>query len=70
MTNAHKILVGNSEGYRSLGRPRCKWEENSQIDLREMTLGVWIGVIWLRIGIRDAAGNILLNNTWKDVGKS
>jgi hypothetical protein len=43
---------------------------NSQIDLREMTLGVWIGVIWLRIGIRDAAGNILLKNTWKDVGKS
>jgi hypothetical protein len=32
MKNAHKILV--TEGKRSLGKLRCKWEENIRIDLK------------------------------------
>jgi hypothetical protein len=31
--NAHKILVGKSEGKRPLGRPRRRWVNNITIDL-------------------------------------
>jgi hypothetical protein len=33
--NRYKILVGNSEGLRSLERPRHRWEDNIRMDLRE-----------------------------------
>jgi hypothetical protein len=33
---AYNILVGRPEGRRSLGRPRCRWEDNSRMDLREI----------------------------------
>jgi hypothetical protein len=38
------ILVGRPEGTRPLGRPRCIWEDNIKMDLREMGFGVvdWI----------------------------
>jgi hypothetical protein len=29
-------LVGRPEGKRPLGRPRCKWEDNNKMDLREV----------------------------------
>jgi hypothetical protein len=38
--NAYRILVGKSEGKRPLGRPRCRWVDNIQTDLREI---VWMG---------------------------
>jgi hypothetical protein len=34
--NAYKVLVGKPEGKRSLGRPRCRWEDSIKIDLREI----------------------------------
>jgi hypothetical protein len=34
--NAYRILVGKPEGKRSLGRPRRRWEENIEIDLRQV----------------------------------
>jgi hypothetical protein len=37
--NAYKILVGKPEGKRPLERPRCKWEDNIKMDLKD-------GVIW------------------------
>jgi hypothetical protein len=46
MRNTYKILVGTPEGMRPLRRPRCKWEDNIRMDLRE----VWTGFIWLRTG--------------------
>jgi hypothetical protein len=52
MRYAYNILVGRPEGRRPLGRPRCKWEDNIKMDLREIGLGMWIGFIWLRIGTR------------------
>jgi hypothetical protein len=30
------ILVGKSEGKRPLERPRCEWEDNIKMDLREI----------------------------------
>jgi hypothetical protein len=34
--NAYRILVGKTEGKRSLGRPRRRWVKNNEIDLREI----------------------------------
>jgi hypothetical protein len=31
--NAFEILTGKSEGNKSLGRPRHRWEDNIRIDL-------------------------------------
>jgi hypothetical protein len=39
--NAYRILVGKAEGKRPLGRTRRRWVDGM----------VWIGSIWLRIGI-------------------
>jgi hypothetical protein len=42
--NAYRILVGNPEGKRSLGRPRRRWVNNIKIDLREIGLD---GMDWI-----------------------
>ena len=34
--NAYRILVGIPEGKRPLGSPRCRWDDNIKMDLREM----------------------------------
>ncbi|KAJ4434191.1 hypothetical protein ANN_22739 [Periplaneta americana] len=34
--NAYRVLVGRPEGKRHLGRPRCRWEDNIKMDLREV----------------------------------
>jgi hypothetical protein len=35
-SNEHRILVGNPEGKRPLGRSRRRWVDNIKIDLREI----------------------------------
>jgi hypothetical protein len=42
--NLHRVLVGNPEGKRPLGRPRRRWEDNIKIDLQEVGVGCgdWI----------------------------
>jgi hypothetical protein len=30
---AHMLLVGKPEGKRPLGRPRCRWVDNTKMDL-------------------------------------
>jgi hypothetical protein len=42
--NAHRILVGNPEGKRPLGRPRRRWVVNIKMDLREVG---WDGIDWI-----------------------
>jgi hypothetical protein len=32
----YKVLVGKPEGKRPLGRPRCSWEDNINVDLQEV----------------------------------
>ena len=34
--NTYRVLVGNPEGKRPLGRPRRRWEDNITMDLREV----------------------------------
>jgi hypothetical protein len=42
---AYMILVGRPEGRRPLGRPRRRWEDNIKIDIQEVGLGAWSGLI-------------------------
>jgi hypothetical protein len=42
--NAYRILVGNPEGKRPLGRPRRRWVDNIKTDLREIG---WDGGDWI-----------------------
>jgi hypothetical protein len=37
--NAYRILVGNPEGKRLLGRSRHRWMDNIKIDVREIGWG-------------------------------
>jgi hypothetical protein len=45
--NAYRILVGKPEGRNPLGRPRRRWVDNIQMDLRKIE--------WDRIGWVDLA---------------
>jgi hypothetical protein len=40
---AYRALVRKPEGRRPLGRPRCRWEDNNKMDLREVG---WEGINW------------------------
>jgi hypothetical protein len=40
----YRIFVGNPDGKRPLGRPRCRWVDNIKIDLREIG---WGGMDWI-----------------------
>jgi hypothetical protein len=42
--NAYRILVGKAEGGRPLGRPRRRWVDNIEMDLREIG---WRGMDWI-----------------------
>jgi hypothetical protein len=40
MRGIYRVLVGNPEGKRPLGRPRRRWEHNIKLDLEEVGCGV------------------------------
>jgi hypothetical protein len=42
--NVCRILVGKPEGKRPLGRPKCRWEDNIKMVLREIGRG---GMDWI-----------------------
>jgi hypothetical protein len=46
----YKVLVGKPEGKRPLERSRRRQEDNNKMDLREVGLRAWTGLIWLWIG--------------------
>jgi hypothetical protein len=37
--NVYRILVGKPEGKRSLGRPKRRWVDNTQMDIVEIGWG-------------------------------
>jgi hypothetical protein len=37
--SVHRVLVGKREGERPLVRPRCRWEDNIKMDLRDHAWG-------------------------------
>jgi hypothetical protein len=42
----YRVLVGETEGKRPLGRPRRRWKDNVRMDLQEVGCGCddWIGL--------------------------
>jgi hypothetical protein len=46
--DVYRVLVGKPEGKRPLGRPRCRWDDNIKMVLKEVGCGVmdWIGLRW------------------------
>jgi hypothetical protein len=42
--NAYRILVGQPEGKRPLGKPRSRWVDNIKMDIIEIE---WDGVNWI-----------------------
>jgi hypothetical protein len=62
--NAYRILVGNPEGKRPLGRPRRRWEDNIRMDLREIG---WGGMNWIYLAHDRVQWRALVNtvmNLW------
>ena len=47
---AYRFLVGETEGKRPLRSPRHNWDDNIKMDIQEVGLGAWTGLIWLRKG--------------------
>jgi hypothetical protein len=44
--NTYWVLVRKSEENRPLERPRCRWEDNIKMDLRETG---WCGMDWINL---------------------
>jgi hypothetical protein len=42
--NVYRTLVGNTEGKRPVGIPRCRWVDNIKMDFREIE---WGGMNWI-----------------------
>jgi hypothetical protein len=42
--NAYRVLAGNPEGKRPLGRRKHRWEDNIKMDLKHTR---WEGVDWI-----------------------
>jgi hypothetical protein len=47
--NAHKIVVGQPEGGRLFGRPRCMLEDKIKADIKKKGVRMWPRFNWLRI---------------------
>jgi len=69
MRNSFKNLVGNSEGKKSLGGPRRRYEDNIRMDVRKQGRKLWTGCIWLRTGtsggpLRTRKGDFGFHKKW------
>jgi hypothetical protein len=59
--NAYRLLVGEPEGNKPLGRPRRRWEDNIRMDLGVVGWGdvVWIGLAKDRTRWRALVNSVL-----------
>jgi hypothetical protein len=65
--NAYRIFMGNPEGYRPLGWPRRRWEDNIKVDLKEIG---WYGMDWTDLAQdrdqwRALVNTVMNSNVWK-----
>ena len=49
-SGVYRVLVEKLDGKGPLGRPRCRGNDNSKMDLQEIGWGTWTGLMWLRVG--------------------
>jgi hypothetical protein len=56
--NAYRILVGEPEGQRPLGRPRRRRVVNIKIDLKEIE---WSGMDWIDLAMDRDQWRVLVN---------
>jgi hypothetical protein len=56
--NAYRILAGNPEGKRPLGRPRCRWVDNIKMGLRKIGWD-WIDLAQDRDQWRDLVNAVM-----------
>ena len=54
----HRVLVGKPEGKRPPGRPRHRWEENINMDLKEVACG---GMDWFEMAQDRDSWQALVN---------
>jgi hypothetical protein len=56
-----RVWVRKPEGKRPLGRPRCRWIDNTEVDLLKIRLSVldWIGLAQDRCSWRDFVNAVL-----------
>jgi hypothetical protein len=47
--NEYKILVGIFVAGIPLGRLKCRWDDNTKINLQEIRIKLWIEFIWFKI---------------------
>jgi hypothetical protein len=55
--NAYRILVGNPEGKRPLGRPRRRWVDN----IKWIVEIVWDGMDWIKLAEDRGQWRALVN---------
>jgi hypothetical protein len=53
--NEYRILVGKPEGNIPIGRPRCRWENNIKMGLRQILLG---DVEWIDRAVMNTVMNL------------
>jgi hypothetical protein len=58
MRNSYKILVVKPERKSPFGRPRCRWEANIKLYLKER---LWVGFILLRTGISNRLCKLVMH---------
>jgi hypothetical protein len=46
MKKAYRFWEGKSERTRPIGRTKCVWEDDTEIDLREIG---WAGMDWINV---------------------
>jgi hypothetical protein len=61
--DAYGILVGKPNRERSLGRPRCRWEEQIKMELQEVG---WGGMGWSNLAQeRDVWWAVVITNLFQ-----
>jgi hypothetical protein len=54
----YKVLVGKPEGKRLLGRPKRRWEDNINIDFREIAID---GANWIQLAQDRVQWRVFVN---------